>query len=71
MFGINLEVTITFLHFLTIWLVDAARLSGSSLWLPSDYNILKKKVLGMLGTTVCDKEQKNTKNHEKDLSKNL
>ena len=61
MFSINLEVTITFLHFLAIWLVDAARLSGGSLWLPSDYNIFQTKVLGMLGTTVCDKEQKNTK----------
>ncbi len=40
-FSINFQVTIAFL---AIWLVDAARLSGDSYWLPSNYNIFSKWV---------------------------
>ena len=38
-FSINFQVTITFL---AIGLVDGARLSGDSYWLPGNYNIFFK-----------------------------
>ncbi len=44
-FSINFQVTITFL---AISLVDAARLSGDSYWLPSNYNIVSKWRLSKL-----------------------
>ena len=38
---IHFEVSITFV---AIWLVDAARLSGDSYWLPSDYNMAPYRI---------------------------
>jgi hypothetical protein len=65
--------------FLAIWLVDTARLSNGSYWLPSNYNIFFKMAAYRIAIMNDDirkfghdvTKKKKDKIHEKCLTKNL